>query len=77
MTTEKNAALGVSFLDMQAHVGVTKHIGGFEATNELLSLCHIEEASQVLNIGCGIGSDPPTLPKSTVAGWWAWTSRKR
>ena len=43
------------FLDMQADVGVTKHIGGFEATNELLSLCHIEGAREVLNVGCGIG----------------------
>jgi SAM-dependent methyltransferase len=40
---------------MQAAVGVTKHIGGFEATNELLSLCHIEDAREVLNVGCGIG----------------------
>ena len=55
MTTEKNALLSVNFLDMQADVGVTKHIGGFEATNELLSLCHIEEAREVLNVGCGIG----------------------
>jgi len=40
---------------MQAEVGVTKHIGGFESTNELLSLCHIEDAREVLNVGCGIG----------------------
>jgi SAM-dependent methyltransferase len=55
MTTEKNAPLGVSFLDMQAYVGITKHTGGFEATNELLALCHIEDAHEVLNVGCGIG----------------------
>jgi len=55
MTTEKNALLSVNFLDMQADVGVTKHIGGFEATDELLSLCHIEGAREVLNVGCGIG----------------------
>src|SRR5512136_2807877 len=55
MTREKNVQSGVDFLDMQADVGVTKHIGGFEATNELLSLCHIEAARQVLNVGCGIG----------------------
>ncbi len=58
MATEKSTPLGVNFLDMQAHVGVTKHIGGFEATSELLSLCHIEEARQVLNVGCGIGVGP-------------------
>ena len=40
---------------LQAEIGVTKHIGGFEATSELLSLCHIESAREVLNVGCGIG----------------------
>jgi ubiquinone/menaquinone biosynthesis C-methylase UbiE len=55
MTTQKNAPSGVNFLDMQAYVGITKHTGGFEATNELLSLCHIEDAHEVLNVGCGIG----------------------
>jgi len=51
MSAQGNA----EFLDMQAEVGVTKHIGGFEATNELLSLCHIEAAREILNVGCGIG----------------------
>ncbi|MGA9348862.1 MAG: class I SAM-dependent methyltransferase [Anaerolineae bacterium] len=55
MATKKKAASGASFLDMQAYVGITKHIGGFEATNELLSLCHIGDAREVLNVGCGIG----------------------
>jgi arsenite methyltransferase len=55
MTTEKNAPSGVNFLDMQAHVGITKHIGGFEATDALLALCHIEDAREVLYVGCGIG----------------------
>jgi SAM-dependent methyltransferase len=40
---------------MQAYVGITKHNGGFGATDDLLSLCHIEEAQEVLNVGCGIG----------------------
>jgi len=55
VTTKKNAQSDTKFLDMQAYVGITKHIGGFEATNELLSLCHIEDAREVLNVGCGIG----------------------
>jgi arsenite methyltransferase len=55
MTTEKNASSDVNFLDMQAHVGITKHMGGIEATDELLSLCHIGNAREVLNVGCGIG----------------------
>lgn len=55
MTTEKKAPSGASFLDMQARVGITKHVGGIEATDELLSLCHIADAREVLNVGCGIG----------------------
>lgn len=63
MTTEKNASLGVNFLDMQAYVGITKHNGGIEATNELLSLCRIEDAHEVLNVGCGIGAGPAYIAK--------------
>ncbi len=55
MIGSKNLQAHARFLDMQADVGVTKHIGGFDATNELLSLCHIAQAQEVLNVGCGIG----------------------
>jgi SAM-dependent methyltransferase len=55
MSTRENAQLAVSYLDVQAYVGITKHNGGFAATDELLSLCHIEDALEVLNAGCGIG----------------------
>lgn len=55
MTINLNDQSGIKYLDMQAYVGITKHNGGFAATNELLSLCHIEAAREVLNIGCGIG----------------------
>ncbi len=55
MATRENAQLAVKYLDFQAYVGITKHNGGFEATNELLSLCHIEDAHEVLDVGCGIG----------------------
>lgn len=55
MSTKNSVQAGAGFLDMQAEVGVTKHIGGFAATDELLSLCLIERAQEVLNVGCGIG----------------------
>ncbi len=55
MITITDAQTGVKYLDMQAYVGITKHIGGRAATDELLSLCHIENAREVLNVGCGIG----------------------
>ena len=51
----KNRQSSVQYLDMQAEVGITKHVGGFAATDELLSLCHVEDARDVLNVGCGIG----------------------
>ncbi len=53
---DSGAALsGIGYLDMQAYVGITKHVGGLEATNELLARCHIGDAHKVLNVGCGIG----------------------
>jgi SAM-dependent methyltransferase len=55
MSNKKNYPTEVSYLDFQAEVGITKHVGGFAATDELLALCHIEDAREVLNIGCGIG----------------------
>jgi ubiquinone/menaquinone biosynthesis C-methylase UbiE len=55
MAASKNNPSGAKYLDMQAEVGITKHVGGFAATDELLSLCHGEKAKQVLNVGCGIG----------------------
>ena len=55
MAVEKDTQVGIKYLDMQAYVGITKHNGGFAATDELLSLCHIENAREILNVGCGIG----------------------
>lgn len=55
MTVHQLSQPGISYLDMQAYVGITKHNGGFAATNELFALCHIDEAHEVLEVGCGIG----------------------
>jgi SAM-dependent methyltransferase len=55
---------GLDYLSFQALVGITKHNGGFAATNELLSLCHIEQAREVLNIGCGIGVGSAYIAKT-------------
>ena len=46
MATVRNARPVLNYLGMQAYVGITKHNGGFEATDELLSLCHIEDAQR-------------------------------
>jgi arsenite methyltransferase len=55
MTSLQKPQLGAKFLDLQAAAGITKHIGGYEATDELLGMGCIEQAQDVLNIGCGIG----------------------
>jgi ubiquinone/menaquinone biosynthesis C-methylase UbiE len=63
MVAIPDAQLSMSFLDMQASVGITKHIGGYAATDELISLCHIDQAHEVLNVGCGIGVEPAYIAR--------------
>jgi arsenite methyltransferase len=55
MSIKINNPSNGTYLGMQAEVGITKHVGGFSATDELMSLCHVENAKEVLNVGCGIG----------------------
>jgi ubiquinone/menaquinone biosynthesis C-methylase UbiE len=52
------------YLDFQSIVGITKHMGGAGATKELLALCHVDEARDVLEIGCGIGVGPANLARA-------------
>jgi arsenite methyltransferase len=47
-----------TFFDFAAEVGLTKHVGGFEATEALIELCHISEGKYVLDVGCGVGVTP-------------------
>jgi ubiquinone/menaquinone biosynthesis C-methylase UbiE len=51
------------FFDFAAEVGLTKHIGSLEATRKLLSLCNIDDAQQVLDVGCGAGATPVFIAK--------------
>jgi len=46
------------FFDFAAEVGLTKHIGGVEATEALIELCHFGQGSYVLDVGCGVGVTP-------------------
>jgi ubiquinone/menaquinone biosynthesis C-methylase UbiE len=39
-------------------VGLTKHIGGVEATETLVKFCHIDQSKYVLDVGCGVGVTP-------------------
>jgi ubiquinone/menaquinone biosynthesis C-methylase UbiE len=51
------------FFDFAAEVGLTKHLGGVAATEELVELCHIDEGKYVLDVGCGAGVTPCVLAK--------------
>lgn len=44
------------YFDMQAELGYTKHIGGSDATRELLDLCQVSSDTELLNVGCGAGT---------------------
>lgn len=52
------------YLDMQAQVGITKHLGGFPATHALLLRCHIDKAREVLYVGAGIGAGPSYIART-------------
>jgi ubiquinone/menaquinone biosynthesis C-methylase UbiE len=52
---EVNMSTEMEFFDFAAAVGLTKHIGGMDATRELIELCQIEAGDYVLDVGCGVG----------------------
>ncbi|WJI09281.1 class I SAM-dependent methyltransferase [Methanobacterium sp. CWC-01] len=43
------------YFEIQAKVGITKHMGGLEATKKLLELCQVDKSDQVLVVGSGNG----------------------
>ncbi len=43
------------YFELLSSFGLTKHMGGLEATKELVRLCHIDRDSRVLEAGCGVG----------------------
>jgi arsenite methyltransferase len=51
------------FFDFAAEAGLTKHIGGMEATESLIELCHIAKGSFVLDVGSGVGVTPCFIAK--------------
>lgn len=52
-----------TFFDFAAEVGLTKHLGGIGATQELVKLCHIDKGQYILDVGCGAGVTPCYLAK--------------
>lgn len=62
--TPQDPETEISYFDVQGHLGTTKHMGGFEATLELIGLCHIGGQSYVLDVGCGVGATACYLAKT-------------
>ncbi len=52
-----------TFFDFAAEVGLTKHFGGLEGTEELAGLCHVGNGAHVLDVGCGAGVTPCFLAR--------------
>lgn len=52
------------FIDVQAEIGISKHQGGLPATRQLLGLCHVERAHEVLDVGCGTGVGPAYIART-------------
>ena len=53
----------ISYFELQAYVGTTKHLGGFETTKALIESCHISQNTCVLEVGCGVGATACYLAK--------------
>jgi arsenite methyltransferase len=53
---QKRSQVKISYFELQAHLGTTKHMGGLETTQKLIELCHVSETDYVLEVGCGVGA---------------------
>lgn len=53
--SEEDGELENPYFDVQAEMGTTVHGGSLKATKDLVQLCHINEESYILDVGCGVG----------------------
>jgi ubiquinone/menaquinone biosynthesis C-methylase UbiE len=51
------------FFEFAAEAGLTKHLGGLDATTALAELCHIGQGDRILDVGCGVGQTAVSLAK--------------
>lgn len=61
--TSLNGEVKISYFDLQSYWGITKHMGGLNATNELLKMCYATKERYVLVVGCGVGITPLYIAK--------------
>jgi arsenite methyltransferase len=59
----ENSDPELSYFELQAYIGTTKHMGGLETTKKLTALCHIDKDTYVLDVGCGAGATACYLAK--------------
>jgi len=52
---QKITELENPYFDVQAEIGITKHVGGLKATKELVELCRIDQQKYVLVVRYGNG----------------------
>jgi ubiquinone/menaquinone biosynthesis C-methylase UbiE len=55
-TSDESGEVNSAYFDLQADFGLTKHMGGRGATEELVSLCHLRAGQSILEVGCGVGA---------------------
>jgi ubiquinone/menaquinone biosynthesis C-methylase UbiE len=53
-----------SYFELQAAMGLTKHMGGLKATDKLAEACRITEGQCILDVGCGLGRTACYLAKT-------------
>jgi arsenite methyltransferase len=58
------------YFEIQAKIGITKHMGGMEATRKLLKMCGVDNTDYVLIVGSGNGVSAIKIYKMTAAGYW-------
>jgi trans-aconitate methyltransferase len=58
MSDRRPSAFEDVYFAMLVEMGFTNHLGGQQATDELVELCHIGAHSYVLDVGCGVGITP-------------------
>lgn len=53
------------YFEIQAKIGITKHMGGMEATRKLLKMCGVDNKDYVLIVGSGNGVSAIKIHKMT------------
>jgi len=54
----EGAAPESPYFALQADIGITEHMGGLGATEELLEACNVSGNDSILDVGCGTGITP-------------------